>query len=161
MKKQLTLCIPIEEGKVLLGMKKRGFGQGRWNGFGGKVEANETIEGATKRELQEEVGVKDGVLTKVGTLEFSFEDREDTLEVHVFKLTAFEDNPVETEEMKPQWFLYDEIPFKDMWADDELWLPFLLDDKLFKGEFLFDRPADKEYSGKILEYKLDEVSVLT
>jgi hypothetical protein len=22
---------------VLLGMKKRGFGQGRWNGFGGKV----------------------------------------------------------------------------------------------------------------------------
>ena len=24
-------------GRILLGMKKRGFGAGRWNGFGGKV----------------------------------------------------------------------------------------------------------------------------
>jgi|GEM_PF-4498763 len=32
MKKQLTLCIPVKDGKILLGMKKRGFGAGRWNG---------------------------------------------------------------------------------------------------------------------------------
>jgi hypothetical protein len=38
MKKILTLCVPINDGKVLLGMKKRGFGAGRWNGFGGKME---------------------------------------------------------------------------------------------------------------------------
>jgi hypothetical protein len=36
MKKILTLCIPIKNNKVLLGMKKRGFGVGRWNGFGGE-----------------------------------------------------------------------------------------------------------------------------
>jgi 8-oxo-dGTP diphosphatase / 2-hydroxy-dATP diphosphatase len=28
---------------VLLGLKKKGFGKGKWNGFGGKVEKNETI----------------------------------------------------------------------------------------------------------------------
>jgi hypothetical protein len=39
MKKLLTLCIVHQNDKVLLGMKKRGFGMGRWNGFGGKVEA--------------------------------------------------------------------------------------------------------------------------
>jgi len=28
---------------MLLGLKKRGFGKDKWNGFGGKVEANESI----------------------------------------------------------------------------------------------------------------------
>ena len=42
--KILTLLFVLEPGRVLLGMKKRGFGMGRWNGFGGKVQAGETIE---------------------------------------------------------------------------------------------------------------------
>ena len=41
--KILTLVLIRESARVLLGMKKRGFGQGRWNGFGGKVEKGETI----------------------------------------------------------------------------------------------------------------------
>ena len=49
--KQLTLLFVLEPEKkeVLLGMKKRGFGQGRWNGFGGKVQAGETVEDAAIR----------------------------------------------------------------------------------------------------------------
>lgn len=47
--KILTLVLVHDATKVLLGMKKRGFGVGRWNGFGGKVEPNETIEEAAKR----------------------------------------------------------------------------------------------------------------
>ena len=39
-------------------MKKRGFGMGKWNGFGGKVELNETISSAANRELFEECGLK-------------------------------------------------------------------------------------------------------
>ena len=42
--KLLTLLFVLTPGKVLLGMKKRGFGKGRWNGFGGKVQEGETIE---------------------------------------------------------------------------------------------------------------------
>jgi len=34
-------------------MKKRGFGAGRYNGFGGKVEPGETILQGAQRELQE------------------------------------------------------------------------------------------------------------
>ena len=41
--KILSLVLIRESARVLLGMKKRGFGQGRWNGFGGKVEKGETI----------------------------------------------------------------------------------------------------------------------
>ncbi|CAN0505072.1 unnamed protein product, partial [Ectocarpus sp. 12 AP-2014] len=32
--------------EILLGMKKRGFGEGKWNGFGGKVESGESVEEA-------------------------------------------------------------------------------------------------------------------
>lgn len=47
--KLLTLVMVVQPGRVLLGMKKRGFGAGRWNGFGGKVQAGETIEDAARR----------------------------------------------------------------------------------------------------------------
>lgn len=40
--------------QVLLAMKKKGFGEGWWNGYGGKVEAGETVEAAMVRELREE-----------------------------------------------------------------------------------------------------------
>ena len=35
--------------QVLLGYKKRGYAQGLWNGFGGKVEPSESIEQAAVR----------------------------------------------------------------------------------------------------------------
>ena len=156
----LTLCIPRTHDQVLLGMKKHGFGSGRWNSFGGKVEAGESIEEGARRELQEEVGIQDGTLKKYGILEFSFKDREMVLEVHVFALTNFTDTPVETNEMRPHWFYFDEIPFAQMWPDDELWLPLLWEQNYFIGEFLFDRPADAKHPANILEERLQVVSQL-
>ena len=52
-----TLCFLLRDGQILLAMKKRGFGEGKWNGAGGKVNAGETVEHAAVRELREEVGV--------------------------------------------------------------------------------------------------------
>lgn len=49
--KLLTLLFVLEPSRVLLGMKKRGFGMGRWNGFGGKVQADESIEDAAIRHV--------------------------------------------------------------------------------------------------------------
>ena len=47
--KVLTLVFLRKEGEVLLGYKKRGFGSGKWNGFGGKVEPGESVaEGAAR-----------------------------------------------------------------------------------------------------------------
>ena len=58
MKKILTLCMIYQHPKILLGMKKRGFGKGRWNGFGGKLNDGESIEEATIREVRGETGIK-------------------------------------------------------------------------------------------------------
>lgn len=157
MKKLLTLCIIHQHPKILLGMKKRGFGAGRWNGFGGKVEDGETIEMAAMRELKEEAGLEALEIVKKGIIDFEFENDPKILEVHIFHITKFRGTPEETEEMKPQWFYVSEIPFEQMWSDDVHWIPLLLAGKKFKGKFLFDRPSDAEYSAKIISKDLSEV----
>lgn len=160
MKKQLTLCIVCKDGKVLLGMKKRGFGEGMWNGFGGKVEEGETIEESALREMKEEVNIEPIDTDKVGIIEFSFENDPKILEVHIFKINDFSGAPEESEEMRPQWFKFENIPFDQMWPDDQYWMPYLLSGKLFKGKFHFDRPSSSEYSAKIITQELSEVNVL-
>lgn len=139
MEKLLTLVIIHKDGKVLLGMKKRGFGAGNWNGFGGKVEEGESIEAAAKRELQEESGLTAPLLTKLGMLDFSWQSKpEDILQVHIFKATDFSGQLTESEEMKPQWFHVNEIPFEKMWPNDKYFYPLFLENKKFTGKFVFD-----------------------
>lgn len=151
MKKILTLCIIHNHPKVLLGMKKRGFGAGKWNGFGGKVETGETIEEAAKREVCEEAGIRVADIEKVGHINFEFVGDPVTLEVHVFKAGSFSGEPTEGEEMKPQWFHKDKIPFDQMWPDDKHWFPLFLAGKKFKGKFVF------EGHNKIIEHSLVEI----
>lgn len=155
MKKVQTLCFIKKEGKILLGMKKRGFGAGRWNGFGGKQEDGETIEEAAKRETREECGIEIQEMEKFGIVDFHFAGKKDILEVHFFEIKKYLGEPQETEEMKPQWFSFSEIPLKEMWPDDEFWMPLFLAHKKFKGEFNFDEKGDV-----ILEKKLEIVENL-
>ena len=53
--KLLTLAFLLDGNRILLGFKKRGFGMGKWNGFGGKVENGETIEQAAKRYIIQDI----------------------------------------------------------------------------------------------------------
>ena len=54
---ETTLCLLRKENKILLAMKKRGFGTGKYNGVGGKIENGETLNEAMIRETKEEIGV--------------------------------------------------------------------------------------------------------
>uniref|UniRef100_UPI00358F022F oxidized purine nucleoside triphosphate hydrolase isoform X1 n=2 Tax=Myxine glutinosa TaxID=7769 RepID=UPI00358F022F len=135
--KVLTLVMVLRPLQILLGMKKRGFGVGRWNGFGGKVEQGESIEDAAKRELWEESGLKSEALEKVGRIEYEFTGDTTTLEVHVFRTEHFDGEPTESDEMRPRWFDLENIPFEQMWPDDRCWFPLLLQHKKFIGRFVF------------------------
>ena len=146
-----TLCIVHSHPKILLGMKKRGFGEGRWNGFGGKVHAGETIEEAAKRETKEECGIEIGKIEKLGVMDFSWKDNDEKIEVHVFKILDFSGEPFETEEMRPEWFEIEKIPFESMWPDDKFWMPLFLENKKFRGTFVFGK------GDVVLEKELEEV----
>ncbi|KAG7377212.1 Nudix (Nucleoside diphosphate linked moiety X)-type motif 1 [Phytophthora pseudosyringae] len=148
-RKLLTLALIVRGGgaskQVLLGMKKRGFGVGKWNGFGGKVEAADaSIAAAAAREVAEEanVGVEVEDLQPRGVLLFSFDQGTEVMEVHVFLTQQFSGQPSESEEMRPQWFDAAEIPFKGMWADDHIWLPHVLGGKSVRGHFRFAADED-------------------
>lgn len=126
----------IEITDVCLAMKKRGFGKDRYNGYGGKVEGDETMEEAIKRECREESGVMISNLEKVGEIEFTFvHTQQFNQRVHVYITSLWVGEPVETEEMKPFWVKKDDVPYQTMWPDDVYWLPQVLDGNKIKAKF--------------------------
>lgn len=124
---------------ILLAMKKRGFGMGRWNGVGGKLEPGESIVDGALRETHEEIGVYAQNLKEVAQLAFTFAEKPESNQlVHVFFSEIWENEPAESEEMKPQWYDVSSIPFAEMWPDDPFWLPKVISGDFIKASFTFD-----------------------
>lgn len=148
--KQATLLFLVKDKKILLAMKKRGFGVGRLNGVGGKPDGNESIKQTAIRECQEEISVTPDIIKHVATLNFYFpKDKSDwNQQVLVYFCTKWQGEPEETEEMKPSWFEIGDIPYDDMWKDDKYWLPKVIDGNYVDAEFHFDDNDD------VLNYKV-------
>lgn len=144
----LTLTLITKDNQILLGFKKRGFGMGKYNGFGGKVEKGETIEDAAAREVFEESNLSLNNLKKIAIIDFSWKSKNQAMKVHVFHSTDFSGNIAETEEMKPQWFPINTIPYKKMWDDDKYWFPLFLEGKSFEANFVFDK------KDKVIEHEI-------
>lgn len=136
-----TLLFLRRGDELLLAMKKRGFGAGRWNGVGGKVDPGESIEQALVRECQEEIGVTPISYSKVAEHGFILDSEGAAaweMHVHTYIASVWAGEPSETEEMAPRWFKITEIPYHDMWQDDKYWLPQVLEGKILKTLFTFD-----------------------
>ena len=135
--KQATLCMIQDGNKILLGMKKKGFGKDKYNGFGGKVEPGETVEQAAIRELKEECGLTANTCKKLAELTFKFPHKPDWNQVvHVFVAESWSGTPVESDEMIPEWFDLQKIPYSKMWVDDEHWMPHVLAGKFVTATFV-------------------------
>lgn len=152
----LTVLFLLKDDQVLLAMKKRGFGEGNWNGVGGKIEPGETIEEALIREAQEEIGVTPLKPKKVGFIVFNeiHNDERKLMHVNVYTAESWSGEITESEEMRPKWFKKTDIPYNKMWADDPYWLPQVLENKLIKAEFTLGD------NNEILEHSVQEVTSL-
>ncbi len=140
-----NLLFVIEGDRVLLIRKKRGLGQGKVNGPGGKLEPGEDALTSAVREIEEElvIRVPPEACEEMGLLRFQFVDG---LALHcvVFRALTYEGTPTETDEAVPLWFGLDELPFEEMWADDRHWLRRMLGGERFRGDFLFEGETMQE-----------------
>ncbi len=136
----VNLCYVINNrDEILLQYKRKGFGVGKWNGPGGKVEPGETLEQATVREVKEETGLDIKNLKKMAELEFYFINKAEWNQIaHVYITRDFNGSIIDSEEGKLKWFNINEIPYNEMWDDDSYWLPNILNGEFIKMKFYFD-----------------------
>lgn len=137
---EASVCFLIKDDRILLAMKKRGFGIGKWNGSGGKRKPEDkSVEHTAIREMVEEVGVTPKDIYMVGAINFYFISKPDwNQRVIAYLSKSWDGDPKESEEMSPKWFRIDEIPYNQMWEDDRYWLPLVLDGEIIEADFLFD-----------------------
>lgn len=150
--KKVTLCFLIKENKILLAMKKRGFGKDKWNGYGGKNQENEKIRKTAKRETLEEIGAKIIKMEKMAVLIFKFTNNPEwNQKCFVYRAIEWIGKPKESEEMKPKWFDFEKIPYEKMWSDDKIWLPKILENKKVRAKFWFNE------NGEIVKHRIKTI----
>ena len=135
-----TLLLIIKDDRILLARKKRGFGEGKLNGVGGKQEIGETIEETMIRETQEEIGVVPKDFFKMAIIDFDeyVKGKRTNVSMHIFLAKDFDGEISESDEMNPEWHDLKNIPFNQMFADDNFWLPEILKGNKVIGNFVYD-----------------------
>ena len=83
----------------------------------------------------------------MGVVTFNYADSDEELEVHVLRIFDYEGELHESEEVRPEWFPVEKIPYSSMWPDDFYWLPLFLKGKKFHGHFHFrDKNTIESYA---------------
>lgn len=157
-----TLLFVVRGGRILLIHKRRGHGAGKINGPGGKLDPGETPRQCAVREVREELGIDVRAPRYAGELRFQETDGS-RIHGYVFRAGAYRGTPVTTPEAIPHWCALDAIPYRRMWDDDRMWLPWLLAGEPFRAAFLthgdrieqaqlhlgaLEEPADPESPGE-------------
>lgn len=135
-----VLTLLKKDDEILLAKKKRGFGIGKYNGVGGKIEKNETSKEAMIRETYEEIKVTPIEFEKVGKIEFNeyYKGKKQKIIMDIYIAYKWIGTPEESEEMNPTWFSIKNIPYDKMFPDDKYWLPLILEHKKIDAYFEFD-----------------------
>lgn len=144
---------------VLLARKKRGCGLGKLNAPGGKMcDGDASIESCAVREVYEEVGltIPEARLLPRGVIEFNFPNKLVwSNQCHLYVVYQREDSefgePIESDEMAPRWVSVDALPYDEMWADDRIWLPRVLNGESVQYRFWHDHETSEILRHEMLQ----------
>ncbi|WP_026926436.1 NUDIX hydrolase [Granulicoccus phenolivorans] len=128
-----TLGYVVRDDTVLMCHRiARGYDEqyGKWNGLGGKLEADEDAAAGMIRELAEEADIVPTAMTLRGTLNWpGFSGPDGHVFGFVFLVTAFTgEPPARNEEGDLVWVPRADLMNLDMWEGDRYFLPLLFDD---------------------------------
>ena len=148
-----TLCYIRKNGKVLMlhrTKKKSDIHQGKWVGLGGKFEKGETPDKCVMREVKEESGLTPKNLTFHGTILFDSFKGNDWF-VFIYSATDYKGTITESSEGKLAWINETELLTLELWEDDKIFLPWILEGKLFSAKF--DDTKEKHTLESVTFYK--------
>ncbi len=102
---------------------------GKYNGLGGKLEANEDVVTGVRREIREEAGVEVDQLTLRGTVSWpGFAGDEDWF-AFIFRIESWSGDPtMANHEGSLQWVPVAQLQELNLWDSDRLWLDMVFDD---------------------------------
>jgi 8-oxo-dGTP diphosphatase len=105
--------IIIQDGKVLMGLRKGAHGAGTWGLVGGHLEWGESFESGARREVMEEVGLELGAVRFIAVTNDYFADHDSHyVTVHMAALCAH-GHPLHRENAyieRWEWFPLDMLP---------------------------------------------------
>jgi 8-oxo-dGTP pyrophosphatase MutT (NUDIX family) len=151
-----TINFPIRDGKVFLSKKKQGFGTGRLNGYGGKIEKGESETEGAIRELKEEAGISvaPNNLEKVAVIDF-YVGNAINFKCHVFFVHDWQGEFIESDEMAyPEAYDLDKLPSDQMWDGDRVWLPIV-----FSGKKIHGKAYYKETLGNMDHFEQEPLNI--
>ncbi|NLX19158.1 MAG: 8-oxo-dGTP diphosphatase [Desulfobulbus sp.] len=102
---------------------------GKYNGLGGKMEADEDVVACMRREIWEEAGLQCIELQLRGTINWTgFGPHGENWLGFIFLITAFSGTPkLQNEEGELGWHAVDSLATLPMWEGDRLFLPLVFD----------------------------------
>lgn len=146
--KLATLCYVKQNGKTLMihrVKKQNDYHEGKWNGLGGKFEQGETPEECAIREVKEESGLTIFSPKLHGLLTFPMFDGKDDWYVFVYTINEFEGELIDSDEGNLAWIPNDELTKLNLWEGDQIFLPWLFQDKFFSAKFNYENGKFKDY----------------
>ena len=148
--KLATLCYIKKDGKTLMlhrTKKENDIHEGKWVGVGGKIEKGEAPEECAVREVFEETGLKAEELKLRGLLTFpDFNNSEDWYG-YLYVVEKFSGEIIESPEGDLKWVEDSKLFELDMWEGDELFMRWMLEDRMFSAKFVYDENEKmKDYS---------------
>ena len=102
---------------------------GKYNGLGGKLEANEDVVSGLRRELREEAGIECDTVRLAGTISWpGFGKSGEDWFGFVFCVESFTGTPLESNpEGALEWVEVARVPELPLWEGDRYFLPLVFD----------------------------------